>query len=169
MNTTERSDLEEQKPNDRRVENVDSSGSITSDDFGTSKISKTKSSIDQDNVLTSYTQDEVMNMGRSYANTYGLDEELFAKAAAVARKPTEFNRMPFLDDDEKSSLLEEVEHPWRITRDLFWLVVMASMGAAVQGMDETVINGANLYYPELLGLGSGSDRDTCWAVKEQFS
>ncbi|GMG19303.1 unnamed protein product [Ambrosiozyma monospora] len=162
MNSTEKNDLEEQKPIERRMENVDSTASISSDDFETSKLSKART-IDQDNVLTSYTQDEVMNMGRSYANTYGLDEELFAKAAAVARKPTEFNRMPFLNDEEKSSLLEEIEHPWRITKELLWLVVMASMGAAVQGMDETVINGANLYYPKLLGLGSGSDRDT-WLI-----
>ena len=33
------------------------------------------------------------------------------------------------------------------------------MGAAVQGMDETVINGANLFYPRELGLGESTKRN----------
>jgi len=36
------------------------------------------------------------------------------------------------------------------------MVIMSSMAAAVQGMDEAVINGAQIIYPKQFGIGSGS-------------
>ena len=36
------------------------------------------------------------------------------------------------------------------------MVVMSSLAAAVQGMDEAVINGAQIIYPKEFGIGSGS-------------
>ncbi|ODV86769.1 hypothetical protein CANARDRAFT_195269 [[Candida] arabinofermentans NRRL YB-2248] len=128
-----------------------------------SSFEKEKSSLDDefsaDNILGNYTEEEVMTMGRAYANEYGLDEELFAKAAAVARSPTGFNSMEFLSEEDKARLVEEIEHPWRLPKTLYWLVATASMAACVQGMDETVINGANLYFPDAFGIGGDSDRD----------
>jgi hypothetical protein len=36
------------------------------------------------------------------------------------------------------------------------MVVMSSLAAAVQGMDEAVINGAQIIYPAQFGIGSTS-------------
>lgn len=36
------------------------------------------------------------------------------------------------------------------------MVVMSSLAAAVQGMDEAVINGAQIIYPTQFGVGSKS-------------
>ncbi|KAG7851165.1 hypothetical protein KL941_000834 [Ogataea angusta] len=118
--------------------------------------------VDQ-NVLSQYSEEEVMNLGRAYARQNDLDEDLFAHAAAIARSPSKFNSMDFLTEEEKKALYDEIHHPWKLPKTLYWLVSTASMAACVQGMDETVINGANLYYPEKLGIGSGSDHDT-WLV-----
>ncbi|KAG7713583.1 hypothetical protein KL913_004923 [Ogataea haglerorum] len=115
------------------------------------------------NILSNYSEEQVMAMGRNYALKYGLDPELFSRAAAVARAPNRFNSMEFLSEGEKEALYEESHHPWKLSRQLYWLIIMASLGAAVQGMDETVINGAQLYYPKEFGIDKGTDRDT-WLV-----
>lgn len=112
------------------------------------------------NVLSQYTEEQVMDMGRNYARKHEFDEELFAKAAAISRDPTGFNSMNFLSETEKQDLHKELTNKWHLPRTLYWLIIMCSMGACIQGMDESVINGANLYFPEGLGIGSGSDRDT---------
>lgn len=39
---------------------------------------------------------------------------------------------------------------------LYWLTVMCSLGAATQGMDESVNNGANAIYPQELGFANRS-------------
>jgi hypothetical protein len=38
------------------------------------------------------------------------------------------------------------------------MVVMTSLAAAVQGMDEAVINGAQIIYPRQFGLGDPTSR-----------
>ncbi|CDK29288.1 unnamed protein product [Kuraishia capsulata CBS 1993] len=113
-----------------------------------------------DNVLSQYSVEQVMSMGRNYALKNGLEPELFAKAAAVARDPSGFNSMDFLSEDDKQGLYEEEAHPWRVPKTLFYLIVMCSMGACVQGMDESVINGANLFFPQGFGIDNGTKRDT---------
>ncbi|KAG7194912.1 uncharacterized protein KQ657_004020 [Scheffersomyces spartinae] len=104
------------------------------------------------NILADYSEKEVMNMGRLYAGKHGLDPELFARAAAVARKPRDFNSMSFLSEEEKMALHEEEHHPYRMAPRLIGVIALGSMAAAVQGMDESVINGATLFYPKAFGV-----------------
>ncbi len=114
-----------------------------------------------DNLLLQFTEEEVMNMSGDYAFQNGLeaDVELFKKGGAIARDPEGFESMAFLSEEEKQSLRDEIAHKWRLSKDLWILVILCSMGAAVQGMDETVINGANLFYPEDLGLSEDNSRN----------
>lgn len=104
------------------------------------------------NALAHYTEEEAMDMGRVYANQHGLDVELFAKAAAVARTPEEFTSMDFLDEEEKSQLYREATQRWHIPKKLVGVIALGSMAAAVQGMDQSVINGATLFYPKVFGI-----------------
>lgn len=60
------------------------------------------------NVLAHYTEAETMKMGKEYAAKYNLDEDLFARAAALARCPADFGNMDFLTDSEKEQLTLEV-------------------------------------------------------------
>lgn len=114
-----------------------------------------------DNVLKDFTQEEAMTKGRKYALAYGMDPELFAKGAAVARAPSEYAKLGILNDEEIAALDYERSHKWRaIPRKMYMVIVMCSVAAAVQGMDESVTNGANLFWPAALGIGTDSKRDS---------
>ncbi|OBA24368.1 hypothetical protein METBIDRAFT_37979 [Metschnikowia bicuspidata var. bicuspidata NRRL YB-4993] len=104
------------------------------------------------NILSQYSEEQAMLMGRNYALKHNLDPELFGKAAAVARSPSDFNSMEFLNEDEKVALMMEMTHKWRIPRKLIEVIALGSMAAAVQGMDESVVNGATLFYPSAMGI-----------------
>ncbi|KAI5959082.1 uncharacterized protein KGF55_005573 [Candida pseudojiufengensis] len=108
------------------------------------------------NILSQYTEKQVMVMGRNYALKYGLDPEIFAKGAALARAPNSYNSMPFLTDEEKQGLYLEQTKKWHLPKKLFAVIAAGAMAAAVQGMDESVINGATLFYP------------TAFRLKEKF-
>ncbi|ODV77181.1 uncharacterized protein CANTADRAFT_27107 [Suhomyces tanzawaensis NRRL Y-17324] len=104
------------------------------------------------NILAQYSEKQVMQMGRNYASKHGLDADLFARAAGLARTPLEFNSMPFLTEEEKIDLNLEATKRWHIPSKLIAVIALGSMAAAVQGMDESVINGATLFYPRAFGL-----------------
>jgi hypothetical protein len=40
------------------------------------------------------------------------------------------------------------------------MVILCSVAAAVQGMDQTVINGANLFFPSDFGIAESTERNT---------
>jgi len=111
------------------------------------------------NILSQYSEKQVMQMGRNYASKNGLDPDLFARAAALARIPAEFNSMSFLSEAEKEGLNKEATKKWHVPWKLFQVIALGSMAAAVQGMDQSVINGATIYYPTELGVASMKNAD----------
>ncbi|SCV01520.1 LANO_0F12200g1_1 [Lachancea nothofagi CBS 11611] len=115
-----------------------------------------------DNVLAEYSEEQVMQMGRAFARKYELpnDDDVFARAAALARLPSRYDHMSFLTEEERLACYDEEHKPFRnMPRKLIAIVCASAMGAAVQGMDETVINGALLFYPTPLALGAKTDRN----------
>lgn len=114
---------------------------------------------EEGNILGQYSEKQAMNMGRNYAMKHGMDPDLFASAAAVARSPSEFNSMEFLSDEEKQALELERTKKWHIPRKLLEVVALGSMAACVQGMDEAVVNGANLFFPKAMGIPSMKNAD----------
>ncbi|SGZ58231.1 CIC11C00000005167 [Sungouiella intermedia] len=104
------------------------------------------------NILSQYTEKQAMQMGRNYALKHDLDPELFGRAAALARNPYAFNSMEFLSPEEKEALNLEATKKWHIPRKLVEVIALGSMAAAVQGMDQSVINGATLFYPKVFGI-----------------
>lgn len=64
-----------------------------------------------------------------------------------------------LSADELQVLDEEITHRWRMPMRLFLTIFTCSIGAAVQGWDQTGTNGANIFFPEFYGIGSTSTRD----------
>lgn len=113
----------------------------------------------RDNILADYTEEEVMNMGAHYARKHGLDEDLFSRGAALARHPFQYNNMPFLSEDEKIQLHLEETKKYHLPKTLFAVVALGSMSAVVQGMDESVINGATLFYPKAFGITDMKNAD----------
>ena len=90
----------------------------------------------------------------AFAQEHGFAEQLplLRKAALVARDPTNMDRVPGITEDEKSAISNEVLHKWRQPTILYFTIILCSVGAAVQGWDQTGSNGANLSFPDALGI-----------------
>lgn len=67
----------------------------------------------------------------------------------LSLKPVE---RQYLDLEYSTRRIDRFKQPWR----LYALVGCCSLGAAVQGMDETAVNGAQVFYPDALGI-NGKD------------
>ncbi|KAH8119191.1 proton myo-inositol cotransporter [Phellopilus nigrolimitatus] len=100
------------------------------------------------NPLSGFTQEQLMTDAVAFANKYGLGHlsEMFAKGALVAQDPLAFESLDLLTEEEKEALRREQTHRWSQPLTLYWMVITCSVAAAVQGMDETVINGAQLFF-----------------------
>ncbi|KAG1873181.1 hypothetical protein F4604DRAFT_1681228 [Suillus subluteus] len=115
------------------------------------------------NPLRGIPHDRLMADVEIFAQEKGLTHLLpeLQKGALVAQDSTCHDRLDIFSDEEKRVLTEEVTHKWRQTPMLYYvgvalltMVVMSSLAAAVQGMDEAVINGAQIIYPKQFGIGS---------------
>ncbi|KAG1733548.1 hypothetical protein EDB19DRAFT_1929079 [Suillus lakei] len=117
------------------------------------------------NPLRGIPYDRLMADVEIFAQERGLTHLLpeLKKGALVAQDSTCHDRLDIFTDEDKRILTEEVTHKWRQTSTLYYMVVMSSLAAAVQGMDEAVINGAQIIFPTQFGIGSNSSRDS-WLV-----
>ena len=70
--------------------------------------------------------------------------------------PAAFEEYDQLSEEDKAVLRRENTHRWAQPFTLYSLVVLCSMAAAVQGMDETVINGAQLFFPRQFGIATST-------------
>ncbi|OAG38845.1 hypothetical protein AYO21_06876 [Fonsecaea monophora] len=76
----------------------------------------------------------------------------FRKGALVAQSPNAIDNIAELSSEDREVLQREHTHRWSQPFTLYWLVVMCSLAAAVQGMDETVNNGAQALYLKQLNI-----------------
>ncbi|GAA5906000.1 sugar porter family MFS transporter [Sporobolomyces salmoneus] len=119
-----------------------------------------------ENPLTGISHERLEAMGRAFAHEKGLGqyEDEFAKGAMIAQDPLAFEAITMLSEDDRTVLRREVTHKWDHPKMLYFLVICCSMCAAVQGMDESVTNGANLFWAPQFGLNTeagapGADRN----------
>ena len=77
---------------------------------------------------------------------------MIVKGALIAKDPPAFETVPGLTEDEKEAIRNEVLHKWRQPTALYFTIILCSIGAAVQGWDQTGSNGANLSFPDALGV-----------------
>ncbi|KAH9839427.1 uncharacterized protein C8Q71DRAFT_846982 [Rhodofomes roseus] len=112
------------------------------------------------NPLEGIPQDQLIADAAAFAKSHDLGHvtEEFQKGALVAQNPTEFETLPLLTDEDRNVLRREMTHRWSHPFQLYYLVILCSMAAAVQGMDEAVINGANLFFAPQFGIGSVGDQ-----------
>ncbi|KAF2083724.1 galactose-proton symport [Saccharata proteae CBS 121410] len=86
-------------------------------------------------------------------------EDLLKRGAQVAQNPSEFETIEGLTESEGEALRNEVLHKWRQPRSLYFTVILCSIGAAVQGWDQTGSNGANLSFPVAFGISDAQYLD----------
>ena len=112
------------------------------------------------NPLADLSTSELMADVEDFANENQLTDILpeLRKGALVARDPANFHNLTELDDEEKRVLTREVTNRWSQTRTLYLTIITCSIGAAVQGWDQTGSNGANLSFPTAFGIGNGGSK-----------
>ncbi|KAI0908662.1 sugar transporter-domain-containing protein [Ustulina deusta] len=116
------------------------------------------------NPLKGIPHEQLMRDVEAFVEEKGLQEHVayFRKGALVAQSPTEFEDIDgaeTLDETEKQVLRDEILHKWRLPWKLYLTIITCSIGAAVQGWDQTGSNGATLFFPDYYGIGSNSSRD----------
>lgn len=96
----------------------------------------------------------------TFTNTYGLQHkiEVLRKAAQLLQGEAPED-IPGLTDIEIYSLRAGTSHKWRQPKLLYFTILVCSIGAMEQGWAQTAMNGANLTFPEALGIGSDSTHD----------
>ncbi|KAK5000658.1 hypothetical protein LTR66_000505 [Elasticomyces elasticus] len=106
------------------------------------------------NPLAHLTKEEVIRDVEAFALENGFQDmtPLLIKGALVAKDPPAFESVEGLTDVEKDGVRNEVLHKWRQPKLLYFTIILCSIGAAVQGWDQTGSNGANLSFPDALGI-----------------
>ncbi|TVY90916.1 putative metabolite transport protein [Lachnellula willkommii] len=116
------------------------------------------------NPLAGISQETLLRNVEVFAQEKGLSEHtaILQKGALVAQDPANYEDITgqhALTPDEVDQLRNEVLHKWRHPWALYVTIFTCSIGAAVQGWDQTGSNGANLSFPQVFGIGSDSTKD----------
>ncbi|KAL4897147.1 galactose-proton symport [Aspergillus ambiguus] len=106
------------------------------------------------NPLADLSQEQVIRDVEQFARDHALEEVLPAlrKGALISRDPENYRSVPDLSDEDIAAIDNEVAHKWRQPWSLYFTIILCSIGAAVQGWDQTGSNAANLSFPDQLGL-----------------
>ncbi|KAF7595276.1 hypothetical protein BBP40_006776 [Aspergillus hancockii] len=119
------------------------------------------------NPLAGYSYDELRRQGINFAITHQIGDEddvrAFAIGAVLAQVPEKFIHVPDLMSEEAEILQKEFSNRWSQPWTMYLVIVLCSLSAAVQGMDETVVNGAQIFYKSQFGIGLNDSRSN-WLV-----
>ncbi|PGH00033.1 hypothetical protein GX51_06032 [Blastomyces parvus] len=119
------------------------------------------------NPLAGLSHGTLMKRGGRYARQHqiGDDEDIraFELGAVLAQAPEKYETVEGLTEKELKVLREEFTNRWSQPRLMYLVIVLCSLSAAVQGMDESVVNGAQIFYKSQFGIG-GLDSRSTWLV-----
>lgn len=115
------------------------------------------------NPLAGLSEEQVIADVDAWCIEKGLTEhrDAFRKGALIARmgqRDDGFEYVSQLSSEEKDILRYELAHRWSQPFMLYFLVVLCAGSAIVQGMDQTAVNGAQLFYFEEFGI----TKDQVW-------
>ncbi|KAL7800133.1 sugar transporter domain-containing protein [Trichoderma ceciliae] len=107
-----------------------------------------------ENPLKQRSKEELLTDVAEFCRMHNLNDYLddFRKGALAAQSPESVHSLAELTAEDKNAIGREHTHRWSHPFMLYWLCCMCSMAAAVQGMDETVNNGAQALYLEDLNI-----------------
>lgn len=88
------------------------------------------------NPLSGLSREQLMNDGAEFARSHGLGhlQELFKKGALAAQDPLAFEGISHFTEAEKEIFRREFTHRWDHPPTLYYLVILCSVAAAVQGV-----------------------------------
>jgi sugar porter (SP) family MFS transporter len=111
------------------------------------------------NPLVGIPKDELLADVEQFASENGLTDivPILRKGALVAQRPRDFDDIIELDEEDKAALRLEATKRWSHTKTLYTTIILNSIAAAIQGWDQTGSNGANLSFPQSLGINDSAD------------
>lgn len=108
------------------------------------------------NPLAGFTAAELRQQGRNFAIRHEIgdktDVRAFELGAVLAQAPERYDHVAGLTHAEKGVLRNEFAHRWSQPWRMYAVVALCSLSAAVQGMDETVVNGGQIFYKSEFGI-----------------
>ncbi|KAK2026908.1 hypothetical protein LX32DRAFT_593804 [Colletotrichum zoysiae] len=117
-----------------------------------------------ENPLSGLAPEQLAQKGEEYCREHGIGDEedirAFRLGAMIAGNMNKYDTMTELTAQERAVLDGETTHKWRNPKMLYGVVAVCSFCAVVQGMDETVVNGAQSFYKTQFGIGGKTERDT---------
>ncbi|KAF7187086.1 putative polyol transporter 1 [Pseudocercospora fuligena] len=109
--------------------------------------------------LTGIPKEDLLRSVDTYAKDHGLIDivDLLKKGALAAQNPDYPETIFELTAEDIKILQDEKLHRWRHPRTLYFMIILSSIGAAIQGWDQTGSNGANLSFPQEFGIADSGD------------
>lgn len=97
------------------------------------------------NPLEGIPQEKLLANAARFARKHDMEYLIgdFEKGALVAQDPAAFESLSELSEDEKILLRREVTHKWDQPWELYYMVILCSLAAAVQGVRSAI-------YPTLM-------------------
>jgi hypothetical protein len=110
------------------------------------------------NPLAGMDEDAVLRDVDAFIDAHGLHHyrDEFRKGAFLARvqnKPNGYEGVSQITEKEREVIRHEANHRWSQPFTLYFLVVLCAGSAIVQGMDQTVTNGAQQFYFDEFQIG----------------
>ncbi|KAI8179404.1 putative polyol transporter 2 [Colletotrichum sp. SAR 10_76] len=89
-----------------------------------------------------------------FAELYEMrgESSLLFKGALVSQRPGDYEDIEELNEADRDALRNESTHRWKHPTALYFTIFMNSIGAMIQGWDQTGSNGANLSFPQAFGI-----------------
>ncbi|EEH42377.2 uncharacterized protein PADG_07197 [Paracoccidioides brasiliensis Pb18] len=119
------------------------------------------------NPLAGLSHATLMKRGGRYARQHQIGDEedirAFELGAVLAQAPEQFESVQGLTEKELQVLRKEFTNRWSQPGLMYLVIILCSLSAAVQGMDESVVNGAQIFYKSQFGIG-GLDPRSTWLV-----
>ncbi|EJD51531.1 hypothetical protein AURDEDRAFT_83358 [Auricularia subglabra TFB-10046 SS5] len=115
-----------------------------------------------ENPLAGLSEDELLADATAFAERSGLKDhaETFRRGAILAHDPANLAGVPGLTDEERTILEREKTHRWDQPFMIYYVAVCSAMAAVVQGMDEAVVNGAQIFYYKRFGIDNPEGKDS---------
>ncbi|KAI0445585.1 sugar transporter-domain-containing protein [Xylaria telfairii] len=121
-----------------------------------------------ENPLAGLSPEQLAQRGEDFCKQHGLTDEedvrAFRLGAMIAGNMNKYDAVADLTPREREVLDREITHKWSNPTMLYAVITICSLCAAVQGMDETVVNGAQIFYKEQFGIGDPNSQRDSWLV-----
>ncbi|KAF7947046.1 uncharacterized protein EAE97_004295 [Botrytis byssoidea] len=118
--------------------------------------------------LASYDENELEELAEAYARKHGLNDSVnisaFKAGALLAKDSGSFRARNELSRDEIDYLDKERTSKWSLPSLFIKVILLCSVCAAVQGVDESVVNGAQIFYARLFGIDDENSSLDPWLL-----